>query len=339
MVRAIAIVIGVFLALAPAAAQDACGGADLLARMKREEPQRHAALVAEAKTIPFGAARYYRIQKKGGAASWLFGTMHVSDPRALAWVDQIEPQLRAARAVALENIDVNPRKPNPAALFKMAALMPAKPGELLEEHLDPKEVETITTAAAPRLQMSPAAATRLRPWPLILALAYPRCEAERAKFSAIVDSLIQERAEQRGKPAHSLETIEEMLGPIIAPPMAAQVDILRSTLATYRQVEDYVETLTRALDRGETGLVMAFAREETVRTLRDPKNWDVFMDAFIERRNETMFRSATKLVEKGGAFLAVGALHLPGEKGLAQMFRNAGYEVTPIMLKRTTKDE
>jgi uncharacterized protein YbaP (TraB family) len=339
MFRAFAFAIAFSFSLTPAAAQDSCGGVDLLAKMKREEPARHAALFAEAKAVPFGDARFYRIQKKSGPASWLFGTMHVSDPRALAWVDQIEPQIRAARAVALENVDVNPKKPNPVAIFKMAAMMPAKPGELLAEHLDAKEVEAIVEAAAPRLQMSSAAATRLRPWPLIIALAYPACEAERAKLSSVVDSLIQERAEKWGKPALSLETIEGMLGAITSPSMAAQVDILRSSLATYRQVEDYVETLTRALDRGETGLVMAFAREETVRTLKDPKNWHAFMDAFIDRRNETMFRSALPLVEKGGAFLAVGALHLPGEKGLAQMFRNAGYEVTPIMLKRTTKDD
>ena len=43
-----------------------------------------------------------------------------------------------------------------------------------------------------------------------------------------------------------------------------------------------------------------------------------------------MFRNALPLVAKGGAFIAVGALHLPGEKGLAKMFADAGYRVTPL---------
>ena len=36
------------------------------------------------------------------------------------------------------------------------------------------------------------------------------------------------------------------------------------------------------------------------------------------------------LLERGGAFIAVGGLHLAGKEGLVELFRAAGYTVTPI---------
>lgn len=40
-----------------------------------------------------------------------------------------------------------------------------------------------------------------------------------------------------------------------------------------------------------------------------------------------MAERAAPLLEKGGAFIAVGALHLPGKEGLIERFRALGYTV------------
>jgi hypothetical protein len=40
--------------------------------------------------------------------------------------------------------------------------------------------------------------------------------------------------------------------------------------------------------------------------------------------------AATPMLEKGNAFIAVGALHLPGETGLVSLLRERGYTVSPV---------
>jgi uncharacterized protein YbaP (TraB family) len=35
-------------------------------------------------------------------------------------------------------------------------------------------------------------------------------------------------------------------------------------------------------------------------------------------------------LDKGGAYIAVGALHLPGKSGLIELLRAAGYTVTAV---------
>ncbi|MEM0900344.1 MAG: TraB/GumN family protein, partial [Pseudomonadota bacterium] len=55
-----------------------------------------------------------------------------------------------------------------------------------------------------------------------------------------------------------------------------------------------------------------------------------FEEVLIDARNKTMFDRSLALLEQGGAFIAVGALHLPGELGLANLFAEAGFEITAI---------
>ena len=47
-------------------------------------------------------------------------------------------------------------------------------------------------------------------------------------------------------------------------------------------------------------------------------------------RNLGMRESAVAHLSEGGAFIAVGALHLPGRHGLVALLREAGYTVTPV---------
>ena len=55
---------------------------------------------------------------------------------------------------------------------------------------------------------------------------------------------------------------------------------------------------------------------------------DEFMRALLQDRNATMAERAAPLLAAGGAFIAVGALHLSGKTGLIERFRAMGYTVT-----------
>ena len=40
--------------------------------------------------------------------------------------------------------------------------------------------------------------------------------------------------------------------------------------------------------------------------------------------------AALPLLQQGNAFIAIGAMHLLGKEGLVELFRTAGYTVTPV---------
>ena len=55
---------------------------------------------------------------------------------------------------------------------------------------------------------------------------------------------------------------------------------------------------------------------------------DEFMRVLLVDRNAVMAERAAPLIASGGAFIAVGALHLTGKDGLIERFRVDGYAVS-----------
>ena len=54
------------------------------------------------------------------------------------------------------------------------------------------------------------------------------------------------------------------------------------------------------------------------------------MASGIHARNLRMFESLLHQIENKRVFIAVGALHLPGEKGLINLLRMKGYKLAPL---------
>jgi uncharacterized protein YbaP (TraB family) len=58
--------------------------------------------------------------------------------------------------------------------------------------------------------------------------------------------------------------------------------------------------------------------------------FDGFKTSLLVERNAKMRDSAMPVLEKGKAFIAVGALHLSGPTGLVALLRQAGFTVTSV---------
>ena len=50
----------------------------------------------------------------------------------------------------------------------------------------------------------------------------------------------------------------------------------------------------------------------------------------LDDRNKKWFEQLPSMMKEQQTFVAVGALHLSGKNGLINLFRNAGYTVTPL---------
>jgi uncharacterized protein YbaP (TraB family) len=55
-----------------------------------------------------------------------------------------------------------------------------------------------------------------------------------------------------------------------------------------------------------------------------------FTDILLYHRNLKWVEKLNELLPKKSLLIAVGAGHLPGEKGVIQLLRKQGYKVTPV---------
>ena len=72
--------------------------------------------------------------------------------------------------------------------------------------------------------------------------------------------------------------------------------------------------------------------EEMERLMNDPETGATpeGTERLINQRNATWTAALNNILKQNSVFVAVGAGHLPGEKGLLQLLRNAGFTVEPV---------
>jgi hypothetical protein len=64
----------------------------------------------------------------------------------------------------------------------------------------------------------------------------------------------------------------------------------------------------------------------------DVKLVEELTERLLNARNKLMVARMASLFAEHACFAAVGALHLPGEKGLVNKLRRAGFKITPVLL-------
>ena len=192
---------------------------------------------------------------------------------------------------------------------------------------DRQEIEKLITSLGYPAEF----AHHLKPWFLAILTALPECEAERETLNLPeVDQFLAETARDLGVKVIGLETAEEQLAAIAN--MRPQVAATLLTLAARDPSlnDNLYATMLRLYRESRPAEILAVS--DALGGLSDSERaaQDEFMLALLQDRNAIMAERAAPLLASGGAFIAVGALHLAGKTGLVERFRADGYTVTKV---------
>jgi uncharacterized protein len=327
------LVLGAALALVHAAGLDAqtagCGGKNMLEEMTRTDAPAHARIMAAAAATENANALLWRVERAGKPASYLFGTMHLTDDRINALSPAVEAPLKDARRLVLEVGDLSS-----ASFMKAFAgardLMMFTDGRRLEQLLG--EAEYVKVAGILRRSGFPAQVAGLfRPWVATLMLALSDCERRRAGEGLLpLDARLAKQAAARGIAVTGLETLEQQFRAMADVPEADQVEVLKASLRTYDRIDDVVETTVQMYLGRQLGAVWPFQLALAEQSGVSPRAFDSAEKSLVFTRNLGMRDKALEPLAEGGVFIAVGALHLPGKQGLVTLLREAGYTLTAV---------
>lgn len=247
---------------------------------------------------------------------YLFGTIHSEDPGVITLAPQVEQAFTGSRQVVLE------LNPDAEAMAAGAAAMLLTDGRRLPEIIG-NELFAQAAAALRTRGIPEALAERMKPWAVAATLSIPAPETGR-----VLDMVLFERAQQAGKTVHGLETIAEQLGVFDGLSLDDQVMLLRDAVEHFADLDAMLDELLAAYKRQDLAAMMSINAAALARS--DPRLAREFQRRLIVDRNHRMAERMEPYLRQGGAFIAVGALHLAGDQGLVRLLEQRGYTVRAV---------
>ncbi|MBL4727326.1 MAG: TraB/GumN family protein [Rhizobiaceae bacterium] len=310
--------------------QMTCGGINLVEKMRSEEPKKYSELVSDAAKITNGSSIFWKIEKDGAEPSYLLGTMHVSDPKVTTLSPAAQTALNSSKTIIVENTETFDPKKATAAMVQLKHLTFLKAGQTLDAKFN-GELKTKLQQAVTKRGMPFQIANRMQPWVVATIVALPVCEmVAKQRGKKVLDHLIADHAIKNGKTLIGLETMEEQFSAIASLPAEFHFSALKETLAMGSdQSENIIATMKALYQTGSISMLMPLMKSVSPKAFTG-KGTTAFQEALIINRNRIMAERSQEHLEKGGTFLAVGALHLSGETGLVSLLRKQGFKVTAI---------
>ena len=212
----------------------------------------------------------------------------------------------------------------------MQKMMMIESDTTLTTLLSPEEYETANKFCKENLMMDLSMAPKIKPAFLLNNIAVVAYIKHIGNYNPQeqLDTYFQTQAIQKGKKTDGLETPDFQFNLLYnGLSLQRQAQLLMCTL---NNIDKEVESLKRLTD--------AYMKQdlETMLKINEERKGNqcdalpAEEDAMIYNRNKTWAQKLLAIMKAAPTFVAVGALHLPGDKGLLNLLKKQGYTVEAV---------
>ncbi|HUF82097.1 MAG TPA: TraB/GumN family protein [Burkholderiales bacterium] len=275
------------------------------------------ALSSQAPAQRFDHGVLWRVEGGASAPSHVFGTVHVDDPRVTELSPAVSRVLEESRSLTVElSLD-------PGNMLALAGRMLLQDGRDLAG-IAGAELYGKVAAQAAKLGLPEPALRMLKPWAVALLIMTPPQNPEN-----VLDYVLVRRAAAQKIPVHELETVTEQVDVFEGMTEADQVALLRYAVDNQERLPQLTGSLVDAYLARDLAGMWRISREngDDAETRR---LHEVFVERVLFARNTRMAGRMEARLKEGAALIAVGALHLYGDRGVLAELQRRGYRVTAV---------
>ncbi len=258
----------------------------------------------------------WKIERDGANPSFLLGTMHSEDARVLKVAPEVQRVFDASRSFTMEVVlDAQ------AITATAQAMMFSDERTLktvLGNDLYNKIVPLMAQHNVPEIGLS-----HFKPWAIFMTLSMPP-----AKTGVFLDAALYAAALEQKKALHGLETVQEQLNIFERMTLDEQSQLVADAVKHAGDLGAVFEEMIGIYLKRDLPGLQALNDKYTVSD--DSKLEQKLMEELIDKRNLRMLERMAPRLQEGQAFIAVGALHLPGERGLLRLLEKQGYRVSAV---------
>jgi uncharacterized protein len=250
--------------------------------------------------------------------SYLFGTIHLLCAEEIQLSDSLKSAIQQSDKVYLE-LDMD----NVFEMMSAMNKMKMRNDTTLSDLLTSAEYEKVKTYFQKNGSMIPF--SMLETYKPMLTASTLMQSNMNCKAVAVEQMVMKEAKEYR-KEVKGLET------------MAYQLSIFDSIPYKFQaqQLLQFVEGLdsSASYEKEFEELSMAYKEQDLIKmeklTSKEIMGFGNFTEVLLYNRNKNWVSKLSGLINSQSLVIAVGAGHLPGEKGMINLLRMAGYKVEPI---------
>ncbi len=260
----------------------------------------------------------WQINKPGLTPSYVFGTIHSEDARVTQLPTIVRSRFEQASSASFEIMMDIP------TMLKAASAMFFVGEESLDKVID-KALYTQIINALRQYQMPAIMVKKLKPWAVVITLSTPPNET-----GDFLDLMLYKKAQELQIPTYGLEKVEEQLAIFDDFSLEDQISLLKDTLKNLKKMPVLFEKMHELYLERDLTTLLKFSIEEMKSDSDNLPLIDAFYKKVVDDRNIRMVKRMEKRLQEGNAFIAIGALHLPGKKGMLKLLQDRGYNVSTI---------
>ncbi len=251
---------------------------------------------------------------KNKKPSYIYGTIHIQDKRVFQCSDSVEIAIKACDAFALEILldEVDPK-------IMMSAMTM---NTTLDKLLSADEYDYVKSEVKKKYGLNIIMFNKMKPFFTSTQLMMSTSNKE---MEDALDPYLLKIARKLNKKCLGIETFQDQINAVDKISLKEQAKMLMNSLK---------DTSTQDLKSND--LIDSYLKmnlDEMVELTKDTTMPKVFEEVFIWKRNVRMANSIDKQIRKQSIFVAIGAAHLGGKKGVLQYLKDKGYTVRPVSMK------
>ena len=264
--------------------------------------------------ILYGQGLLWKISGKDGKFAYLFGTMHSQDRLVTSMPPPVRLAIASSAQFAIEVL----LEEDSYRVYADASKLPDT--QNLQKMLAP-DIWSRLVPIADYYRVDAAALNTMKPWAVFTLIGRPRQVRAQTQDGALINY-----AQSMNKSMVGLEKMEDIVSALDGIPKPDQITILNDTVCNHKEILAQAKELRDFYIARDLAAIVHMNDEPH----QDEAVFERYMNSMVYERNRKILEKIIPMIQTSGTFIAIGASHLPDEKGLLNLLAQRGYGVTAV---------
>lgn len=272
----------------------------------------------------------YKVTDAKGNVVWLFGSIHVGKEYFYPLPDYVMDAYNSSDALAVE-FDITNTDYDMSSLMSVMMEMAYTDGTKLKDHI-PEDIYNDSKAILKENGMYFPALDIY--YPILWSMFIDSIITENIGYNSElgIDYFFLNTAHEENKKIYDVESMEFQLGMLAGFSDDLQLLMLESSIDSYNNIDEYKESLDELATGWAMGDASALTEDDyEFESKKEQMLYEEYNTEMVVKRNINMADFAEDALKSGEeVFIVVGAAHVVGDGGMADLLAERGYTVEVV---------